>query len=36
NMLEQEFYRKGVAAVSVENLTLQPGATTFLYVVREQ
>jgi conjugal transfer pilus assembly protein TraK len=36
NILEQEFYRKGVAAVSIESLTLQPGATTFLYVVREQ
>lgn len=36
NMLEQEFYRKGVAAVSIESLTLQPGASTFLYVIREQ
>ena len=36
NLLEQEFYRKGVVAVSVENLSLQPNKTTFVYVVREQ
>ncbi|MDR8345441.1 conjugal transfer protein TraK, partial [Acinetobacter baumannii] len=35
NLLEQEFYRKGVSAVSIQNLTLSPGRSTFVYVVRE-
>jgi len=32
---EQEFYKKGVLAVSIENHELVPGQTTFVYVVRE-
>ncbi|PJG65519.1 type-F conjugative transfer system secretin TraK [Acinetobacter seifertii] len=35
NLLEQEFYRKGVSAVSIQNLSLSPGRSTFVYVVRE-
>lgn len=35
-LLEQEFYRRGVVAVSIENLNLLPNQTTNLYVVREK
>lgn len=33
-MVEQEFFRKSVAAVAVKNLNLAPGETTLLYVER--
>ncbi len=33
-LVEQELYRRGVAAVSVENLTLAPGDSTLIFVVR--
>lgn len=35
-LLEQEFYRKKVVAVSIEHLNLLPGQTTNVYVVRER
>lgn len=35
-LLEQEFYRKKVVAVSIENLNLLPGQSTNVYVVREK
>lgn len=35
-LMEQEFYRKKVVAVSIENLDLLPGQTTNVYVVRER
>jgi conjugal transfer pilus assembly protein TraK len=35
-LVEQEFYREGVVAVSIEDHELTPGQTTFVYVVREQ
>jgi conjugal transfer pilus assembly protein TraK len=31
---EQELYRKGVLAVAVENMTLDPGQSTNIYIVR--
>lgn len=36
NLLEQEFYRKKVVAVSVENLTVLPNQSTFVYVIKER
>lgn len=33
-LVEQELYRRGVAAVSIENLTLAPGDSTLIFVVR--
>lgn len=33
-VVEQELYRKGVMAVAVENLSLDPGQSTNVYVVR--
>lgn len=33
-MVEQEFYRKGVFAIAVENMQLEPGQATHVYVVR--
>lgn len=33
-MSEQEFYRKGVVAVGIESLSLEPGQNTVVYVVR--
>jgi conjugal transfer pilus assembly protein TraK len=33
-MTEQEFYRKGVVAVGIESLALEPGQNTVVYVVR--
>lgn len=35
-LLEQEFYRKKVVAVSIEHLNLLPGQSTNVYVVRER
>jgi conjugal transfer pilus assembly protein TraK len=35
-LTEQEFYREGVVAVSIEDHELTPGQTTYVYVVREQ
>ncbi|ENG7912469.1 type-F conjugative transfer system secretin TraK [Acinetobacter baumannii] len=35
-LLEQEFYRKKVVAVSIEHLNLLPGQTTNVFVVREK
>lgn len=36
NLAEQEFYRKSVAGVAIENLVLAPGDLTLVYVVREK
>lgn len=33
---EQEFFRAGVAAVSVEQLTLSPGEATSVFIIRER
>lgn len=33
-VVEQELYRKGVLAVAIENMTLDPGQSTNIYVVR--
>ena len=33
-LVEQELYRKGVVAVAVENMQLEPGQATTIYVVR--
>ncbi len=33
-LVEQELYRKGVVAVAIENMQLDPGQTTNIYVVR--
>lgn len=33
-LVEQEFYRKGVVAVAVENMQLEAGQDTNVYVVR--
>lgn len=33
-LVEQEFYRKGVLAVAIENHTLEPGQATNVYVLR--
>lgn len=33
-IVEQEFYRKGVVAVAIENMQLDPGQSTNIYVVR--
>lgn len=33
-VVEQELFRQGVAAVAIENLALDPGQSTFVYVVR--
>lgn len=33
-LVEQELYRKGVLAVAIENMQLNPGQTTNIYVVR--
>lgn len=35
-LLEQEFYRKKVVAVSIENLNLLPGQSTNVFVIREK
>lgn len=35
-MAEQELFRKGVLAVSIENMNLAPGETTNIFVVRER
>ncbi|MEN9905305.1 MAG: hypothetical protein RLZZ555_1870, partial [Pseudomonadota bacterium] len=35
-LVEQELYRRGVRAVSVEHHTLMPGDGTHVYVVRER
>lgn len=34
-MVEQELYRKGVVAVAIENMLLEPGQSTNIYVVRK-
>lgn len=33
-MVEQEFYRRGVIAVAIENMHVDPGQTTNIYVIR--
>lgn len=33
-VVEQELFRRGVVAVAIENLALDPGQSTFVYVVR--
>lgn len=33
-VVEQEFYRKGVLAVAIENMQLEPGQSTNVYVIR--
>lgn len=33
-LVEQELYRKGVVAVAIENMQLEPGRSTNIYVVR--
>jgi conjugal transfer pilus assembly protein TraK len=33
-MVEQELYRNGVVAISIENMELAPGQSTFVYIVR--
>lgn len=33
-LVEQELYRKGVLAVAIENMTLDPGQSTSIYIVR--
>jgi len=33
---EQEFFRTGVAAVSIEQLTLAPGEATNIFIIRER
>ena len=33
-LVEQELYRKGVVAVAIENMQLDPGQSTNIYVVR--
>ncbi len=33
-VVEQELYRKGVLAVAIENMTLDPGQSTSIYIVR--
>lgn len=35
-MEEREFYRKGVHVVAIDLLNLAPGASTFVYVIRER
>ena len=35
-LLEQEFYRKDTIAISIEHMTLPPGADTEVYVVRRR
>jgi conjugal transfer pilus assembly protein TraK len=34
-VVEQELFRRGVVAVAVENLALDPGQSTFVYVIHE-
>lgn len=33
-LVEQELYRKGVVAVAIEQMQLEPGQTTSVHVVR--
>jgi conjugal transfer pilus assembly protein TraK len=33
-LVEQELYRKGVVAVAIENMQLEAGQSTNIYVVR--
>ena len=35
-LVEQELYRKGVVAVAIENMQLDAGQTTNIYILRSQ